>query len=263
MKQSAGNNIKVRAVIRRVQISYWLFFHIRSSSVYFPLPLFEPLAEMRPDTSSALTPTPLVLDCSTVITTTSAIDAERLVDALVSASGGAVIRNPTLTGPSACAGTFVTTPGGGYDLPASGVILSSGNIQGIQGPNQSGGAASPSAPSAGDSDLDLLIPGFTTKDACILEFDLTCPEGTSQADGVTFNYVFLSEEYNEYVGDDFNDVVGFFLNDGPNNNIALLPDGSPVSVNNVNNGLNSDFYIDNGLGHICIEADGFTTLLTE
>ena len=104
------------------------------------------------------------------------------------------------------------------------------------------------------------------------------PSGNS----LEFSYVFASEEYNEYVCSQFNDVFGFFVNGGEysNENIALIPGTDPpipVSINNVNNGTvgsngeagncsdlqlaNSAFYVDNADG-TNIEYDGYTTTLT-
>ena len=79
-----------------------------------------------------------------------------------------------------------------------------------------------------------------------------------------------SEEYKEWVGADFNDAFAFFLN---GENIALLPhdETTMVSINNVNDGNNSQYYIDNDFNsdgtpgspsqYQIIEADGFTTKL--
>jgi hypothetical protein len=144
------------------------------------------------------------------------------------------------------------------------VILSSGNVGGIAGPNDSD-FLSESFGTPGDPQLDTLVPGFSTEDACVLEITFTCPEGLEGSD-LTFNYIFASEEYNEYVGSNFNDVFGWFLNGV---NIAVLPDtlGTPVAINNVNTNLNSQFYKNNDPSDLSpvpfnIEADGFTTLLT-
>jgi hypothetical protein len=59
----------------------------------------------------------------------------------------------------------------------------------------------------GDSDLDSLIPGFATFDATVLEFDFV--PSTSV---ISFQYVFGSEEYNEFVNSAQNNVFGFFVN---------------------------------------------------
>jgi outer membrane protein OmpA-like peptidoglycan-associated protein len=123
----------------------------------------------------------------------------------------------------------------------SGIVLTSGHVQLVHGPNKSprsGWAAN--AP--GDDDLDGIARG-KTYDAAVLEFDFV-----TASENLTFRYVFASEEYQEYVGSKFNDVFGFFLT-GPNAdkvNLARLPDErTPITVNTVNNERNSKYYIDN------------------
>lgn len=83
-----------------------------------------------------------------------------------------------------------------------------------------------------------------------------------------FQFVFGSEEYPEYVNQ-FNDVFGFFINgpgiNGPHSNnsknIALIPGtNTPVSINNVNEGNNSEYFVVNDLDFI--QYDGFTTVFT-
>ena len=116
-----------------------------------------------------------------------------------------IVSNAVLTGAPQAAGTFVGALGViGFD---QGIILSSGDIGTLAGPN-TGDATSTISATPGDPDLDALIPGYTTYDAVVLEFDFTCP--TPQ--DVVFQYVFGSEEYNEWVDTPFNDVFGFFLN---------------------------------------------------
>ena len=116
---------------------------------------------------------------------------------------------------------------------------------------------------AGDPDLDTLS-GFATLDAAVLEFDFI-PTGSQ----VVFDYVFSSDEYNEFVHDEFNDVFAFFVNGG---NCATI-NGQPVSVNTINNGNpfgtlpseNAGSYINNDLddggGSINTEMDGLTSPL--
>lgn len=107
-----------------------------------------------------------------------------------------------------------------------------------------------------------------TQDACVLEFDLY-----AAGDSLTFEYVFGSEEYLEYVGT-FNDAFAFFIS-GPGfaslTNIALIPGTSDyVTINEINSLVNEEFYINNGTGATApystdpyyIEYDGFTTVLS-
>jgi len=117
----------------------------------------------------------------------------------------------------------------------------------------------------GDALLSSLIPGYTTNDAAVLEFDLI-PVGNI----LEFQYVFASEEYLEWVGSNYNDVFGFFIsgtNPGGGNylneNIALIPGSNTVvCINNVNDSMNSAYYVDNlGLNGTSIVFDGFTTVL--
>lgn len=154
----------------------------------------------------------------------------------------------------------------GFD---EGIILSSGTVGNAMGPNESS-AMTAVLGLPGDPDLEALIPGFSTYDASWIQFDFI-PEDSQ----IFIQYVFGSEEYNQYVDSSFNDVFGFFVN---GENIALLPGTDiPVAINNVNNGFassgqsangpctNCEFYRDNAdLANppYYIECDGMTTVLT-
>lgn len=183
---------------------------------------------------------------------------EQLVQKML--GDGAQVVDVRYTGVPVSAGSFTTEDSGilGFN---EGIILSSGDIRNIDGPNESTGISEYNGLS-GDQDLDLLIPGYSTRDATILEFDFI-PE----ANKLSFEYVFSSDEYNEYVGSNYNDVFGFFLN---GQNIALIPNTTtPVSINNVNNGnsdyieaTNPEYYIDNTSGQLNTEMDGLTRVLT-
>ncbi|HYG51877.1 MAG TPA: OmpA family protein [Flavobacteriales bacterium] len=135
----------------------------------------------------------------------------------------------------------------------SGVIMSTGNVDSLGGPNRNPGYTSsgqlpPGRNMArifkrGDKDLNNLCRGRTV-DISILEFDFVPTKNV-----VSFNYVFASEEYKEYVGSPFNDVFGFFLT-GPGIkkkvNLATLPDGkTPITINSINHKRNSEYYRNN------------------
>lgn len=195
------------------------------------------------------------------ITTDNTPTEAELVAALL--APGTTVSNITFAGTTYSAGMF---SGGsaaiGFD---EGIILSTGNIAYVIGPNELPDASWVNGV-AGDSDLDSLISGYSTQDATVLEFDFVVDPlpGATMA-MVSFQYVFASEEYNEYVGSEYNDVFGFFVNGV---NIALLPGTTtPVSINNVNLSSNLGCYRNNdgcqGSGcPIDTEMDGLTTVLT-
>lgn len=148
----------------------------------------------------------------------------------------------------------------------SGIILSTGDISLSKGPNMFSGHGRDNGTS-GDDELNL-INTTVTFDAAVLEFDFI-----PSTDTLRVRYVFASEEYNEFVCSEYNDVFGFFIS-GPGisgvQNIAFIPNTStPVAINSVNNGnpvnlmcepTNPAYFIDN-IGGNSIEYDGFTTVL--
>ncbi len=131
---------------------------------------------------------------------------------------------------------------GGSQIPfGQGLIMGSGGVAGIAGPNNAGGSTvAVTAPSqSNDPQLNVIGGGFGTFDVGTLEFDFV-PSGST----VGFNFLFGSEEYNEYVCGTVNDVFGFFVT-GPNpaggsytnTNLAVVPGTSiPITINTVNNG---------------------------
>jgi gliding motility-associated-like protein len=138
----------------------------------------------------------------------------------------------------------------------SGIILSTGSI--TTAPGLGGDFSSTNLGLPGDADLDGLS-NAATEDAAILTFDFVPLNDT-----IVFNYVFASEEYPEFVNTGFNDVFAFFIS-GPGypsaTNLALLPgSNTPVTIDNVNNLTNSQYYIDNSNGTTVV-YDGFTVKL--
>jgi hypothetical protein len=167
------------------------------------------------------------------------------------------ISNLTVNCPPSAMGHFSGTS----EVPISqGLVLTSGTADAILGPVSnfaSGGAMGP-----GDLDLNVELGGmYPTYDACVLEFDCV-PIG----DTLLFNFAFGSEEYPEFVGSSFNDVFAIYLSGPgyqPQQNVAALPDGTPVAINNVNAGLNEQYFVDNeAQGGLYVAYDGFTTNLT-
>lgn len=175
--------------------------------------------------------------------------------------------NITFSGDANQIGSF-NSENSNIPLP-DGVILATGDVDVAIGPNDQGGASLGGGNfGAGDPDLQQLIPGFTLNDAAILEFDFI-----ATGDSVSFRYVWASEEYPEFVNSSFNDVFGFFLSgpgiNGPFSlnaiNIALIPGtDQPVTIDTVNDNVNSEFYIDNNTNTdpTATQMDGFTVALT-
>ncbi len=116
-----------------------------------------------------------------------------------------------------------------------GIFLATGNSENIA--QEGGSVMSNSLGTNGDMDLNIFLATTLTFDAAVLEFDFV-----PSADVVTFNYVFGSEEYPEYVCSTFNDVFGFFISGpgivGGTQNIALIPGTDTyVGINTVNPGV--------------------------
>ncbi len=187
---------------------------------------------------------------------------------------GVTVSNIFYNGSPSAIGSF-TAAGTNLGIN-SGIVMTTGTIapggSGPQGPNNVSNSGVDNG-TAGYNPLNNLIGGLATKNASILEFDFV-----PFADTVKFKYVFGSEEYPEFVGSDFNDVFAFFIS-GPGiaglQNIAKLPNGQVVSINNVNNGYlatpasNPAYFVPNGTGNDApfnsspnyIQYDGFTKVL--
>lgn len=173
------------------------------------------------------------------------VSASNVGTALASAIAGSeiTVSNVVYSGATSIAsGTFTNGAATvGFD---QGVVLTTGTVGCIAGPNNETGCTG---------------GGTTTS----LKFDFTSNTGK-----LFFQYVFGSEEYNEFVNSSFNDEFRLLLNGV---NIALLPSSAGVvSINNVNCGSNAGFYRNNSSGGTAncanlgldIEYDGLTTVLT-
>lgn len=162
--------------------------------------------------------------------------AAQLSNALLGASSGIVITNPTLTCPSQANGTYSNVPNAVLGV-GNGVLLTNGSAAAVD--NVGSVTESTSNGAAGDASLTNLI-GTTTYDACVLEFDFV-PQG----DSIKFRYQFGSEEYPGFSCSQYNDVFGFFISGpgyGSATNIALVPGTNiPVAINSVNGGATGGY----------------------
>lgn len=196
---------------------------------------------------------------------------------------GVVASNITINGVPGLANTpfgniaYFTNTNGTFPM-SSGMVLTTGDAMGAMGPNNSGSntLVGNSQDVSSDPDLGAIANGNITN-GVILEFDFI-PAG----DTLIFNYMFGSDEYLEYSppnNSSFNDAFGIFLwgpgISGPfplagypngGNNIATIPGGTPVTINNVNPVTNSQYYVYNEAPQDtyidAIQYDGTTVKLT-
>jgi len=172
---------------------------------------------------------------------TPSTDAAAMAGSLIGSGSGITLvpGSATYAGAASASGFF---SGGAGILPFNtGIVLTTGDALNLPGPNTSSGMSPDfsidnSAP--GYTPLQALTGGLATFNASVLSFRFIPTAGV-----ISFRFVFGSEEYNEWVGSEFNDVFGFFLND---TNIALVPGTStPITVNTINPSSYSAYYTDN------------------
>lgn len=185
------------------------------------------------------------------------------------AGPGVIVSNASITGDPSAIGSF----NGGANDPGlgipSGVIMSSGAVADAAQPNGSFSSTVFNLP--GDPFLEAQA-NEQSNDAIILQFDFV-----PNADFVTFDYVFGSEEYPEWTCS-FNDIFAFTIEGitvpSPQTNIALVPGSNiPVAINNVSDDVgcmiqscgqdNSQYYVNNANGPASqyVVYDGLTVVL--
>ena len=160
---------------------------------------------------------------------------------------------------------------------SNGLVLTTGNASAAVGPNNASSFTNNNPPTASvssDPHLNDIAAGSVTN-GVVLEFDFI-PSG----DTLVFNYMFGSDEYPEFSPSSFNDAFGLFLwgpgITGPytlagypngGTNIATIPGGIPVTINNVGDVNNTQYYVFNENASTltygdAIQYDGTTVLLT-
>jgi gliding motility-associated-like protein len=176
------------------------------------------------------------LNCFSQSHLTVTADSTATLLAQTIAGSGVIVSNATLNCNGQAIGNF-SYSGTNLGL-TNGIILSTGLADSsVYNPN-----SQQYPPSYGfgtmfsDPNLTAIEP-LATNDVCIIAFDFvpTC-------NSLSITFVFASSEYDGFVCE-FNDAFGIFLT-GPNPaggnytglNIATLPGGIPVTINNVNDG---------------------------
>jgi hypothetical protein len=162
----------------------------------------------------------------------------------------------------------------------SGLLMTTGAAHIAVGPNDQA-----------QTGVDNSYPGYSpltsmvnapTFNSSVISFDVI-PYG----DTLKINYIFASEEYPEYVCSQFGDGFAIYIS-GPgitgSQNIARLPNGTPITLNNVNGGnpggtgsgipacaaTNQQYFVNNGNGtqapynssNTYLQFDGLTVPLT-
>lgn len=213
------------------------------------------------------------------INVTSTQTPQQLVNSVLLGSG-VTASNITINGATGMANTpfgnigYFTNTNGTFPM-TSGLILTTGDAMGAVGPNSSGNSTNPGTSQSVslDPDLNAIANGSITN-GVLLEFDFI-PAG----DTLIFNYLFGSDEYIEFAPSSFNDAFGIFLwgpgISGPftfpgypngGSNIAIIPGGIPVTINNINQVTNSQYYVFNEFPQDtygdAIQYDGTTVKLT-
>ncbi len=208
-------------------------------------------------------------DCETVqpITVEGDISSQQVIDVVSTPATTAAITS--IDCPSISYGIFQAPDPAELGL-GQGLLLTTGRLSWAAGPNSDPGSnlGESDNGASGDPDLDYLSQlygnGMSSENACIVELDVF-----ANTNELAFEYIFGSEEYQEYVGQEFNDIFAFLIS-GPgiigdpnlNNqrNIAVLPNGSetPVQINSVNHLNNWEYYRNNNYG-ITTQYDGLTS----
>ncbi|TNE68577.1 MAG: hypothetical protein EP344_01135, partial [Bacteroidetes bacterium] len=225
---------------------------------------------------------------SALLQVTPDVDKDSVIQHVFIGNSCFDVQNVTFSGEPFQLGTF--SNGSTNIGMESGMIISTMPVIKAIGPNNRMNAEFPQSHAANgtnfDADLSPLpgVNGLDFWDLVSLEFDFVPTE-----DVISFEYVFATEEYCDYVGTAYNDVFGFFI-EGPGipggkQNLAVVPgDTLPVSVNTINHKMNSSFYVHNigaNLGYDCsvenngdpvpyangpaideLQYNGFTTVLT-
>lgn len=172
---------------------------------------------------------------------------------------GVTVMNASYTGANGSSATYsggdaisgTATPGD------TGVILSTGNASSFTNSwGQSNQQTNTSTNTWGvDNDADFnAAAGANTYDAAMLDVDFI-PTG----DVMTMQFIFSSDEYPEYSGTVYNDMVGVWVN---GTYVPMSVGTGDSSVGNVNQTNNINLFTSNTYDQYNTEMDGFTVTMT-
>ncbi|WP_213684696.1 Hint domain-containing protein [Roseicyclus sp.] len=138
----------------------------------------------------------------------------------------------------------------------TGVILTTGHVRNFTQPNgDPNRSTSTSYNSTGQNGNPLFdaLAGTSTYDAAILTTQFI-----PTSDFLSIQFTFSSEEYPEFVGTIFNDVVGVWIN----GQLVTSPVINVAQINGINQTENETLFIDNTGDAHNTEMDGFTATLS-
>ncbi len=172
---------------------------------------------------------------------------------------GATIENATYTGDPLSSGIYSqgATIGENVAPADTGVILSTGHVGSFT--NAAGVENQFAAITTDTSGTDNLAAfnaeaGSSTFDASYLDVDFR-----TDADVMTMQFVFSSEEYPEFTNSIYQDFVGVWIN---GSKVEIGVGDGDIDPGNVNASTNANLFVDNTNSDFNTEMDGFTLTLS-
>ena len=171
---------------------------------------------------------------------------------------GVTVNSATYTGAGTSSGIYTNGDSISPFLTPSdtGVILSTGRARDITqssgDPNRATNTSTNTTGPNNDPDFNA-VAGRATFDASFLTVNFT-----PTTSFVTIQFTFASEEYPEFTGSIYNDVVGVWSN----GNLVTSPVVNVTQINSVNQNQNQTLFNDNTTDEYNTEMDGFTVTLT-
>lgn len=185
-------------------------------------------------------------------------DWTRIVDTIV--GSGITFSNVTANcGGTGASGVFSGASTSCTSKP-SGAIITTGTITNAKGPNSTGSVSANLSQPKSLLAEQVAANGQTSYDACVIEFDIV-----PQNSYLSFEWIFGSEEYTEYVGSNYTDAFGLFIKGGSSQNytcanMAVVPfTNTQISINTVNPTNNGSYYKNNTSSSTCysnLQYDG-------
>ena len=165
----------------------------------------------------------------------------------------------TYTGTPTILGVFSSNSYGTFTTTSSNLGMSTGAVFGTGNISQISGTPATFWDGAGTG-----VTSGSERDRAALTFSFIPDTGVTK---VVFRYIMGSEEYNEYVGQNFSDNITIRLTGGAysNTNVAIVPGTSTgIDIDTINASINSSFYRDNTIASPPVPdsvLDGHTALL--